>query len=386
MPHVTGMMTAMSTPAPSSTPGPTPGPTPGSTPALADPLPQPHGRPWRNRFALAPLTNTQSHADGTLSDDERRWLVARGTGGFGLVMTAAAYVAPAGQAWGGQLGIASDAHLPGLTALADELRATGTTSSVQLHHGGRRADPRLTGRPNQCPWDDPEKDAVAMSTGEVEAMVEDFVAAAVRAERAGFDGVQLHGAHGYLLGQFLDARHNHRTDGYGGDLDGRMRPLLDVVEGVRAATGPDFQLGVRLTPEGTGISLEEGVETARRLLDSDLLDHLDMSLWDVFMRPRTGADGLLIEHFARLPRRRTALGVAGGVVSAADARWCLEQGADFVTVGTGAILHHDFAARALADPTFRVRERPVSREDLRAESVGEAFLDYLAAGWDDLVA
>ncbi|MGB0191592.1 MAG: hypothetical protein ACPF9W_11565, partial [Nocardioides sp.] len=77
---------------------------------------------------------------------------------------------------------------------------------------------------------------------------------------------------------------------------------------------------------------------------------------------------------------------AGGVVSAADARWCLEQGADFVTVGTGAILHHDFAARALADPAFRVRERPVSREDLRAESVGEAFLDYLAAGWDDLVA
>ena len=306
--------------------------------------------------------------------------------GFGLVMTAAAYVAPAGQAWAGQLGIASDAHLPGLTALADELRTTGTTSSVQLHHGGRRADPRLTGRPNQCPWDDPEKDAVAMSTGQVEAMVEDFVAAAVRAEQAGFDGVQLHGAHGYLLGQFLDARHNHRTDGYGGDLDGRLRPLLDVVEGVRAATGPDFQLGVRLTPEGTGISLEEGVETARRLLDSDLLDHLDMSLWDVFMRPRTGADGLLIEHFARLPRRRTALGVAGGVLSAADARWCLEQGADFVTVGTGAILHHDFAARALADPDFRVRERPVSREDLRAESVGEAFLDYLAAGWDDLVA
>ena len=84
--------------------------------------------------------------------------------------------------------------------------------------------------------------------------------------------------------------------------------------------------------------------------------------------------------------RRTALGVAGGVVSGADARWCLEQGADFVTVGTGAILHHDFAARALADPAFRVRERPVSREDLRAESVGEAFLDYLAAGWDDLVA
>ncbi len=359
-----------------------------STPTLAAPLPQSHGAAWRNRFALAPLTNTQSHADGTLSEDEHRWLEARGAGGFGLVMTAAAYVAPAGQAWPGQLGIASDDHLPGLARLAEALRATGARSSVQLHHGGRRADPRLSGRPNQCPWDDPDKDAVAMTTGEVEAMVEDFVAAAVRAERAGFDGVQLHGAHGYLLGQFLDARHNHRTDGYGGDLDGRVRPLLDVVEGVRAATGPDFQLGVRLTPEGNGISLAEGVETARRLLGSGLLDHLDMSLWDVFMRPRTDADaeGLLIEHFARLPRGRTALGVAGSVTSTRDALWCLEQGADFVTVGTGAILHHDFAARALADPGFRVRERPVSREDLRAESVGEAFLDYLAAGWDDLVA
>ena len=387
---VPGMMVAMSTSPPAASDGHPqhhqPDDRPHDWPGLSEPLPQPHGEPWRNRFALAPLTNTQSHPDGTLSDDERRWLVARGTGGFGLVMTAAAYVAPAGQAWGGQLGIASDDHLPGLARLAEELRATGTTSSVQLHHGGRRSDPRLSGRPNQCPWDDPEKDAVAMTTGEVEAMVEDFVAAAVRAERAGFDGVQLHGAHGYLLGQFLDARHNDRTDRYGGDLEGRMRPLLEVVQGVRAATGPGFQLGVRLTPEGNGISLQEGVETARRLLDSDLLDHLDMSLWDVTMRPRTGADGLLIEHFARLPRRRTALGVAGGVTSAADAAWCREQGADFVTVGTGAILHNDFAARALGDPDFRVRERPVSREELRAESVGEAFLDYLAAGWDDLVA
>ena len=75
-----------------------------------------------------------------------------------------------------------------------------------------------------------------------------------------------------------------------------------------------------------------------------------------------------------------------GTDEAARAAVGQEQGADFVTVGTGAILHHDFAARALADPAFRVRERPVSREDLRAESVGEAFLDYLAAGWDDLVA
>ena len=171
---------------------------------LADALTFNHGPSWSNRVALAPLTNTQSHPDGTLSDDEYRWLEARGRGGFGLVMTCATYVVPAGQAWAGQLGIASDAHLPGLTRLAQGLRATGARSAVQLHHGGRRADPALSGRPNQCPWDDPDKDAVAMTTAEVEESVASFVAAAVRAETAGFDGVEVHGAHGYLVGQFLD--------------------------------------------------------------------------------------------------------------------------------------------------------------------------------------
>lgn len=353
--------------------------------SISDPLSLAHGPGWRNRLALAPLTNTQSNPDGTLSEDETRWLEARGEGGFGLVMTAAAYVAPAGQAWGGQLGIAADAHLPGLTRLAERLRATGTVSSVQLHHGGRRADPALSGRPNQCPWDDPAKNAVAMTTGEVEQLVADFVAAAGRAEQAGFDGVEVHGAHGYLLGQFLDGR-NQRTDGYGGSLDHRLRVVTDVLEGIRATTGPDFQLGLRLTPEGNGITLEEGRKTARQVLASGLLDYLDMSLWDVFMRPRGGADGLLIEHFTDLPRGDARLGVAGRVLSAADARWCLEQGADIVTVGIGAILHHDFAAQAIADQEFRARPGPLTREQLRAEAVGPAFIDYLAAGWDHVVA
>ncbi|HWJ83072.1 MAG TPA: NADH:flavin oxidoreductase [Nocardioides sp.] len=355
--------------------------------SLSDPLQPAHGPAWRNRFALAPLTNTQSNADGTLSDDEHDWLVARGRGGFGLTMTCAAYVAPAGQAWRGQLGIASDDHLPGLTRLADSLRATGTASSVQLHHGGRRADPAVTGRPAQAPWGDAARGAVALTTEEVERTVEDFVAAAVRAERAGFDGVEVHGAHGYLVGQFLDPRSNDRADGYGGSLDGRTRMLFEVLEGIRSATGPQLQLGLRLTPEGNGIPLTEGREIARRTLASGLLDYLDMSLWDVFMRPRgEGHEGLLIEHFTDLPRHGALLGVAGGVLTTADAEWCLEQGADVVTVGTGAILHHDFAARALADPAFRTRQRPVPRDVLRAEHVGPAFVDYLAAGWDDLVA
>ncbi|MEQ6901630.1 NADH:flavin oxidoreductase [Nocardioides sp. YIM 152588] len=354
---------------------------------LDQPLTLPHGPAWRNRFALAPLTNTQSHDDGTLSDDEHRWLTARGEGGFGLVMTCAAYIVPAGQAWRGQLGVATDEHEAGLTRLAADLRATGAVSSVQLHHGGRRADPAVTGLTNQAPWDDPARRTAAMSTADVERMVADFVAAAVRAERAGFDGVEVHGAHGYLLGQFLDGRHNHRTDGYGGSLEHRARPLLDVVTGIRAATGPDFQLGLRLSPEGYGVTLPEGREVAAMALGTGALDYLDMSLWDVRAGSRDERyDGLLIEHFTDLPRGGTRLGVAGKVLTSAEAAWCLEQGADFATVGVGAILHHDFARRALADAGFAARSRPITREELRAEAVGPAFVEYLAAGWPDLVA
>ena len=124
-------------------------------PNPADPLRLTHGPIWRNSIALAPLTNRQSNADGTLSDDEIAWLTARAEGGFGLVMTAAAFVAPAGHVWRGQLGIASDDHLPGLRRLAEGLRAAGACSAVQLHDGGRRAEREITGMAAQCPWTTP---------------------------------------------------------------------------------------------------------------------------------------------------------------------------------------------------------------------------------------
>lgn len=354
-------------------------------PLPADSLQLTHGPKWRNRFALAPLTNCQSNPDGSLSDDEVQWLTARAQGEFGLVMTAAAFVAPAGHVWQGQLGISDDSYLPGLRRLAEGLRAAGACSSVQLHHGGRRAERAITGRAAQCPWDDPDHDAVAMTVDGIEATVGDFVAAAVRAERAGFDGVELHGAHGYLLGQFLDTSRNHRPDAYGTTLDNRFRIVREVMEGIRAATGDEFQLGLRLSPEGFGIPLPDGREYARLALETGLLDYLELSLWDVFMRPRRGGEGMLIEHFVDLPRGATQLGVAGKVLSTADAQWCLDKGADFVSVGRGAIVHHDFAARALADASFTARSLPVPVDVLRQERVGPAFIDYLLETFPDVV-
>lgn len=358
---------------------------------LAEPLVLPHGPSWPNRFALAPLTNQQSNADGTLADDELRWLVARAEGGFGLTMTCAAYVARAGNPWPGQLGVAGDEHLPGLSRLADAIRAAGSISSVQLHHGGLRADSAVSGEPLVAPWDDPVKGARALTTDEVRRAVDDFVAAAVRSEQAGFDGVQVHGAHGYLVAQFLDATKNVRTDPYGGDLAGRSRFLWEVLRGIRESVGTEFQVGLRLSPERFGIALDDAVSLTADVLASGLVDHLDLSLWDV-RKPAHGStgaeetDGLLIDRFTGLARHGVPLGVAGKILSAADAAWCVERGADFVTVGTGAILHHDFPRLALADPAWASLPQPVSRAHLEAESVGPRFVDYLATGWDDFVS
>ena len=252
---------------------------------LLSPMTLVRGPTWKNRFMLAPLTNQQSHLDGRLSDEEFRWLTFRATGGFGLVMTCAAHVQRIGNGFPGQLGVFSDDHLPGLTRLAAEIKAEGAVSSVQLHHAGIRSPEALIGEKPVGPSEDAETGARALSTAEVEQLAEDFIEAAVRAERAGFDGVELHGAHGYILCAFLSPETNRRTDRYGGSADNRARLLFDIIAGVRARTRPDFQLGVRISPERFGLVFAEQLALAERLLTSGDLDYLDMSLWDLFKPP-----------------------------------------------------------------------------------------------------
>ena len=355
---------------------------------LADPLQLKRGPAWPNRITLAPLTNWQSHADGTLGDDEYRWLTMRARGGFGMTMTCGAHVQASGQGFPGQLGAWSDAHLSGLARLADGIHAGGSVSCLQLYHGGRRADTTLTGQAAVAPWDDAETGARALGTGEVEQLVQDFVAAAQRAEQAGFHGVELHGAHGYLLAQFLDAEHNQRSDSYGGSFDNRTRVLFELIDGIRSATAPGFQLGLRLSPERFGITMPESLALAQRVLATGQLDYLDMSLWDCFKPPldTAFAERPLVAHFAALDRGATRLGVAGKIMDAATAHRCLDSGVDFVLIGRGAMLHHDFARRALADPAFCCIERPVSRAHLQAEGLGPAFLNYVTSTWPRFVA
>jgi 2,4-dienoyl-CoA reductase-like NADH-dependent reductase (Old Yellow Enzyme family) len=359
-----------------------------NTPVLSDPLPLTRGPTWSNRITLAPLTNWQSHADGTLGEDEYRWLTMRAQGGFSMTMTCAAHVQASGQGFPGQLGAWSDAHLPGLTRLAQGIHAGGGVSSLQLQHSGRRADKALTSQPVVAPWDDAETGARALTTAEVEQLVQDFIASARRAEQAGFHGVELHGAHGYLLAQFLDGENNRRSDRYGGSFENRYRILFELIAGIRAATQPDFQLGLRLSPERFGITMPESLALAQLVLDDGRLDYLDMSLWDCFKAPLDPAytGKPLISHFAALNRGATRLGVAGKIMDTVTANRCLDSGVDFVMIGRGAMLHHDFARRALADPAFCCIERPVSRAHLQAEGLGPAFLQYVSSTWPRFVA
>jgi 2,4-dienoyl-CoA reductase-like NADH-dependent reductase (Old Yellow Enzyme family) len=354
---------------------------------LFTPLNFDRGPAWKNRFMLAPLTNCQSHADGSLSDEEFRWLTMRATGGFGLVMTCAAHVQAQGQGFPGQLGIYSDALLPGLTRLAAKIRSEGAVSSVQLHHAGLRSPAELIGRAPVGPSDDAETGARALGTDEVEQLVEDFIAAAVRAERAGFDGVEIHGAHGYIVCAFLSPETNRREDRYGGSPQKRARVLEDIIAGVRARCRPDFQLGLRLSPERFGLVTAEIRDLAGELMTAGKLDYLDMSLWDVFKAPVDPAfkDRPLIDWFADLPRGTTRLGVAGKIMSADDARRVLASGVDFAVVGRGAVLHHDFPKLIAADPDFEPIARPVSRDHLLNEGLSPVFVEYMDQ-WKGFVA
>jgi 2,4-dienoyl-CoA reductase-like NADH-dependent reductase (Old Yellow Enzyme family) len=355
-------------------------------PDLLEPMTLAHGPAMKNRLALAPLTNLQSHADGTLSDEEFRWLTYRAEGGFGLTMTCAAHVQRIGQGFPGQLGVFGDQHLEGLTRLATTIKNHDSIAIAQLHHAGMRSPEDLIGEAPVCPSDNEEFGARALTLAEVEQLREDFIAAAVRCERAGFEGVELHGAHGYVLAQFLSPEVNQRTDRYGGSLENRARIVHEIIDGVRARTGPDFSLGLRLSPERFGLKLAEIVEVARGILADGKIDYLDMSLWDYAKEPMEEAfkGRTLMSYFTELPRGEVRLGCAGKVMTPDDARTCLERGMDYVLLGRAAILHHDWPQKLAADPAFTPVKTPVSVDYLRAEGLSPAFVKYMQ-GWKGFV-
>jgi N-ethylmaleimide reductase len=169
----------------------------------------------------------------------------RAEGGFALTMTCAASVQEEGVGFPGQLGFHDEKHLPGLTRLASKIKEYGSHAVGQLHHGGLRS---LTNP--KAPSDDEKLKAQAMTLDEIQHSRDCFISAAQRAERAGFDGVELHGANGYLPDQFLRDGVNHRTDEWGGSIENRARFHIEATRALVEVWGAD-RVGVRLSPSGT---------------------------------------------------------------------------------------------------------------------------------------
>lgn len=358
---------------------------------LAQPVTFANGVTAANRCWLAPMTNQQSHADGTLSDLEHAWLLRRA--GFGVVETCAAYISDEGRGWPGELGVAADLHDPGLARLAADLRHAGALGIVQIFHGGVRSPSSVTG---VQPWsastwhDDPSPDFEVPRTGaesDILRAIEDFKNAAVRSHRAGFHGVELHGAHGYLLSQFLSRTMNPRADGWGGDLVGRASLVREATRAARAATPSSFLVGVRLSPEdfgnARGIDLDETLQVAAWLAE-DGIDFLHMSLWDWSRATAKRPDRHPIPLFRAAVPRHIPLVIAGKIWTRDDAEKVLELGADFVALGRPAIANPDWP-RLVQDSDWQPTRPPHDPDDLHAKAVSPLLVSYLRR-WKGFVA
>jgi 2,4-dienoyl-CoA reductase-like NADH-dependent reductase (Old Yellow Enzyme family) len=206
-------------------------------------------------------------------------------GGVGLIITGFQYVMPNAIAMLYQLGNYREDMLEGLTRLADAVHSRGGKVMAQLVHTGSRANPELFPEEGEIWGPSPVVDPLtgnapkAMTKPEITQAIEAYAAAASRAQRAGFDGIQLHGAHGYGINQFLSGASNQRSDGYGGDVGKRYRFLGEVMEAVKGAVGQDYPLFIKLSGHDYidgGLTTEESLHVARRLVD-DGIDSIEVS-------------------------------------------------------------------------------------------------------------
>jgi len=344
---------------------------------LFDPLVFRTGLAASNRIVLAPLTNMQSNADGTLGDDELRWLLSRADGGYGLVMTCAAHVARDGQGWPGELGVFDDALMPGLARLAASLHDRGAVAFVQIFHGGVRADRTVTG---VQPWSASDGDGARAATeDDIHRVIGEFADAADRSRRAGFDGVEIHGAHGYLFTQFLSATQNRRTDDWGGPLANRARLLLETLRAVRARVGSSFTVGVRVSPEdfgnARGLDLDESIQTARWLAD-DSADFIHLSLWQSLLPTTKRPDTHAIPLFRAVLPGDVKVLAAGAIWTRAEAEQVLSLGADAAVLGRSAIANADWPRRA-SDPMWQPRRPPLTIDDLVDSGLSPRFAESM---------
>ncbi len=224
----------------------------GNLSALFQPI-KIRGMDVKNRIVMAPMVTDYATADGAVTQRLIDYHVARAWGGVGLIEVEASYVRPDGRGFYNELGIHKDELIPGLRELATLVHEGHAKIAIQLFHAGRQTSSAVTGTQPVAP--SPLADPVTkeipreLSLAEIQECEEAFVQAARRAKEAGFDAVEVHGAHGYLIGQFLSPFSNRRTDEYGGDLEGRSRFAVEIVRKIRQVVGDDYPILFRISAD-----------------------------------------------------------------------------------------------------------------------------------------
>ena len=344
-----------------------------------------------NRTVLAAMTNKQSFDDGIISDDEIDWLFERAKGGFSVITTAATNVSKEAKAWDGEFGVYDDIHIPGLRKLTSTIHSTTSIVLAQLFHGGFKSPQSITGKipisASEIKCDGSETGKSRQATiDDINKIIEDFTEAAIRCSDAGFDGIELHGAHGYLLSQFLGTKTNLRNDQWGGDIEGRSKLIIEIYKSIKNSVPESFIVGIRLSPEidSIGIVLKDTIDLIGIIKNLEV-DFIHISCWDAFVPPVTYFDTkktlteIITESYSDLP----TIISTGGVWSGLDAQNLLNQGADLVGVARVGIGYPHWAKMA-SDIKYNPKKPPYSREYLKKMKLSNPFIDYMSL-WKNFV-
>lgn len=312
----------------------------------------------RNRMVMPPMGTNYADQSGFVTERLVRYYRERAGGGMGLIIVEIAAVAPEGKAIARQIGIWADKFIPGLRHLAREVQKHGARIAIQLHHAGRQTSSDRTGAqpvaPSPIPCPVCAETPRELSIEEIEGLVSAFGHAARRAREAGFDALELHGTHGYLINQFLSPYSNRREDRYGADGEGRLRFCMEVIDSVRKSTGKDFPLIFRMNANeymDGGLALEDARKLAPLLVERGI-DCLHVSA-GVYGSPApnvatmSGTPLPLVDYAGEIKKLVTVPVIAVGKIHDPEQgeQVLADRHADFVAIGRGSITDSHFALK-----------------------------------------
>ncbi|QGQ48504.1 NADH-dependent flavin oxidoreductase [Metabacillus sediminilitoris] len=325
---------------------------------LLSPFTFANGVQLKNRIVMAPMTNFSSHPDGTVTEAEVNYY-ARRSKGVSMVITACTYVTPNGKGFHGEFAGDRDEMIPSLRQLAKGIKDQGAKAVLQIFHGGRMCPPELV--PNgeivsasDIPAENQDVKPRALTEVEAEEIIQAFGETTRRAIEAGYDGVEIHGANGYLIQQFFSPHSNRREDRFGGSIEKRMTFPLAIVDTVMSVVKEHaktpFIVGYRFSPEEPetpGITMADTLTLVDALANKGL-DYLHVSLSEFFSKPRRGVDDVnksRIDYLLETINNRVPLIGVGSIYTAEDARKAFATGVPLLAIGRELIIDPDWVQK-----------------------------------------